>query len=417
MFRSAVVAALVAAAGLIAPPAGAQDDDPVRARAGKFQVESRGYFTRILHDGVLWGTQINENYLVRADGPIPFCVLTPWDVLMAEGAMVGWNATHEPLTYYHRTGPVGAVFHHARSRKGGADANAPFGVVGLNAGTPAAYARRGQAVTFYESHRELRKLVVNSDRHFTYLRDARDRGATVDVKFGPTRTTLAADAGARFAVLLVEMFEHDFDPGDRLTLEAVRLYFDRVTADGLVALHISNKEYRLEPVVERIARELKMVGRVWNDDSESRPGKTASSWVVLARSEAALGDLGKSAVEQAKSFGTRNEPLVYLLNKYGPDKNAMEAILAEWGGPESERNKLTPSLMSVREGPQAAVLYQFAIRIRDAGRVGLDATLGKLTEYIFGPMFRRLEADTRVGLRTDDDRPDLPLIPRTAPKQ
>jgi hypothetical protein len=137
---------------------------------------------------------------------------------------------------------------------------------------------------------------------------------------------------------------------------------------------------------------------------------------VLARSDAALGVLGKTAVEQAVEFGTRNEPLVYLLNKYGPNKNAMEAILAEWGGPEGERQRLTPTLMSIREGPQAAILYQYAIRLRDAGRVGPDATLRKLTEYIFGPMFRRLESDARVELRTDDNRPDLPLL-RPDPKQ
>src|SRR5262249_42867631 len=109
-----------------------------------------------------------------------------------------------------------------------------------------------------------------------------------------------------------------------------------------------------------------------------------------------------NTVEQAKSFGTRNEPLVYLLNKYGPDKNAMEAILAEWGGPESERNKLTPSLMSIREGPQAAILYQYAIRLRDAGRTGSEATLGKLTEYIFGQMFHPLRVLDQVPVWTDD---------------
>src|SRR5437764_66983 len=91
-------------------------------------------------------------------------------------------------------------------------------------------------------------------------------------------------------------------PPDRLTLEAVRLYADRVTPDGLVALHVSNKKLWLEPVVARIAEELGLAGRIWNDDGFRRPGKTASGWVVLARDEAALGTIAKPTDEQVVGF-------------------------------------------------------------------------------------------------------------------
>jgi hypothetical protein len=94
----------------------------------------------------------------------------------------------------------------------------------------------------------------------------------------------------------------------------------------------------------------------------------------------------------------------------------MRAILAEWGGPEADRNRLTPTLMSIREGPQAAILYQYAIRMRDAGKTGPEASLGKLAEYVFGSMFRRLEADPAVDLRTDAHRPVIPVV-RPAPKK
>jgi hypothetical protein len=285
-----------------------------------------------------------------------------------------------------------------------ADASAPFGVVGLYAGTPAAYAVRGQSITFYESHPELKELVADTDRHFTFLRDARRRGATVDVTFGPVRKTLTADADKRFKVLLVELFETGFDPGDRLTLEAVRLYFDRVTPDGLVALHVSNREHRLEPVVERIARELKLAGRVWYDD-DGPPGKATSGWVVLARTEAALGPLTGSNIEQIKEFSTRNEALNRLLWKYPSETRAMEAILAEYGGAVQDRQRLTPTFMSIRQGHQASVLFQWAIRLRDRGE--RDVTLARLTEVVCGRMFRPLVAGN-VPLRTDAHRPPLP---------
>ena len=109
---------------------------------------------------------------------------------------------------------------------------APVGVLGLYAGTPAAYAVPGQSFTFYSAHRELKRLVEDTDTHFTFYHDAPHRGALVEVRYGPCREGLVAEKDRRFAVLLVEMVEESYDPGDRLTLEAVRLYMDRVTPDG-----------------------------------------------------------------------------------------------------------------------------------------------------------------------------------------
>lgn len=392
-----------------------------RSFFGILKVESRGYFTRLVHGTTLHGTQINEYYIVRADAPIPFGSFSPWDVLALEGALAKWDPRQEPLTYYHRTGPVGAMFYQIRTKaiaEGRDPAKDDVAMVGLGTGSAACYALKGQHLTFYEIDPAVVKIVekpwmvMNKEEAangapevlgpITYVQGARDRGATISFRMGDARLKLRDDVDRKYRLLLVDAFSSDAIPVHLLTKEAVEMYMDRLAPNGLLALHISNKYVRLEPVVAGIAKELKLASRVWNDDSESRPGKTASSWCVLARTEADLGDLGKSAVEQAKSFGTRNEPLVYLLNKYGPDKNAMEAILAEWGGPEGERNKLTPSLMSVREGPQAAILYQYAIRLRDAGRTGSEATLGKLTEYVFGQMFHPLRVLDQVPLWTDD---------------
>lgn len=136
---------------------------------------------------------------------------------------------------------------------------------------------------------------------------------------------------------------------------------------------------------------------------------------MLARTEADLGPLARPAPEQVREYGTKNYPLIELIQKYGPRKNAMEAILAEWGGPEDERQKLTPKVVSVRQGPQAATLYQYAIRYRDAGQPNAD--LGLLADVIFGAMFRPLVADPRVELRTDANRPGLPVIPAPPPKK
>ena len=95
----------------------------------------------------------------------------------------------------------------------------------------------------------------------------------------------------KYALLLVDAFSSDSIPVHLLTVEALKLYLERMTDDGMLALHISNRWLNLEPVVSSIANELGLTARVWNDNSEGRRGKTASSWVILARKPEHLGEL------------------------------------------------------------------------------------------------------------------------------
>ena len=101
---------------------------------------------------------------------------------------------------------------------------------------------------------------------------------------GDARLSLERLEGRKFGFMLVDAFSSDAIPVHLLTKEAVQLYFDRLEDDGLLALHISNRYLDLEPVVDRIAKELnKELGdmphglgveaRVMHDDDESAPGK------------------------------------------------------------------------------------------------------------------------------------------------
>jgi hypothetical protein len=92
-----------------------------------------------------------------------------------------------------------------------------------------------------------------------------------------------------------------------LTKEGVQLYFDRLEDDGLLALHISNRYLELEPVVDRIAKELGVEARVMHHtvergSLEEKLGKTSSTWIALAKTREALGsiDTGRgSALDSA----------------------------------------------------------------------------------------------------------------------
>jgi hypothetical protein len=207
------------------------------------------------------------------------------------GATQVYDIRQEPLTYYHRTGPVGAMFTELRTRKNGVDSTAPYAMIGLGTGSVSCYAQRGQSITFYEIDSAVKRLVADTDKYFTFVTDARNRGANLDIRLGDARLVLKRDTDRKYTLLLVDAFSSDSIPVHLLTVEAVQLYLDRLTDDGILAIHISNRWIRLEPVVSAIAKELGLAARVWNDDSEGHPGKTASSWIVLARKQEHLGKL------------------------------------------------------------------------------------------------------------------------------
>ena len=374
-----------------------RDDDvkyTERSFFGILKVEQRGYFTRLVHGTTLHGTQINEYYLHRADAPVPFGSFSPWDVIALEGALAAWDPKQEPLTYYHRTGPVGAMFHELRSRKNGADAKAHVAMVGLGTGSVSCYALPGQKLTFYEIDPAVKHLVADTDKYFTYVSDARRRGADLDFRMGDARLKLRDDADRKYALLLIDAFSSDAIPVHLLTKQAVELYLDRLTPDGILALHISNKYVRLDPVVAKIAAELRLTAYVWKDSSESRPGKTASSWVVLARDKATLGVLAAATDKQVLEFGTKNQALLELLRKYPATMNAKDAISKEWGGDE-----LTPEEFSRRHGAQAGILLEDVRRHTLAKE---EITLGRLTDRVYGAMFEPLKLVPEVALWTDD---------------
>lgn len=203
------------------------------------------------------------------------------------------NLSREPLMYYHRTGPVGDLFADTLGRH---PTDARVGTVGLGAGATAAYMQKGQNITFYEIDPKVVEL-VNEPKYFTFLSDARERGATVNTVLGDARLTLAKHDGPAYHLLIIDAFSSDAIPLHLITVKAMRMYADRITGDGLLGIHISNRYMDLAPVVAALAKECGLACRLrtekCEDDNlktlpETPPGKTSSSWMVLGRSEEAL---------------------------------------------------------------------------------------------------------------------------------
>jgi hypothetical protein len=194
----------------------------------------------------------------------------------------------EPLTYYHRTGPAGRMF--AVLQQSRPDVH-EVAVVGLGAGSLAAYARAGEHWTFYEIDPVVVELARDSG-YFTFLRDC---PASLDFVLGDARLRLAHADAPRYEVLVIDAFGSDATPVHLLTREALRVYLARLTTDGVLAFHISNRYLDLQPVLAELAWDANLQCLGWEDtgvsDADQKDGKYPSSWVVMSRSSSIISAL------------------------------------------------------------------------------------------------------------------------------
>jgi hypothetical protein len=193
----------------------------------------------------------------------------------------------EPTTYYLPGGPGAQIFDALNARNDSSKAR--VAVVGLGIGALAAYAKEGQAWTFYELDPAIERIATDP-RLFTYLRDSR---ATVEVILGDARLRLANAPEHRFDLIVLDAFASDAIPVHLLTREAMAVYLDKLHPGGCVAFHISNKYLNLEPVIDGLARERGMVSRIRRDleisREERKAGKKGTIWVVIAENARDLG--------------------------------------------------------------------------------------------------------------------------------
>src|SRR5262249_6117366 len=89
-----------------------------------------------------------------------------------------------PLSYYHRSGPVGQVF-----RRFNVDPSRPYAVIGLGTGTMASYSQPGQRVDFYDIDPVVVDISYDTNEFFHFVSDAEARGVNIGLILGDARLT------------------------------------------------------------------------------------------------------------------------------------------------------------------------------------------------------------------------------------
>ncbi|MDP3542746.1 MAG: fused MFS/spermidine synthase [Elusimicrobiota bacterium] len=187
----------------------------------------------------------------------------------------------EPLSYYGFRSPLGDAWQAL-----GAGWTS-VGVVGLGAGSIAAYGRAGMTLDFYELDPD---VAVIAGRSFTYLSRS---ASTVRVVTGDGRLSLERAEGAAYDGLILDAFSSGSIPIHLLTKEAFTSYLARLRPGGVILVHISNRYLDLRPVLGAAARDLGLSAASKRQLSPGVPGGgiVPSVWVAVSRDAAAISTL------------------------------------------------------------------------------------------------------------------------------
>jgi hypothetical protein len=212
----------------------------------------------------------------------------------------------QPTTYYSTTSGVGRMLNYFRSQP--PHGGIRIGDVGLGTGTIAAYAGAGDTLSFYEIDQAIVGIATNG-RWFTYVADAKARGAKCDVSIGDGRLTLERESASgsppRYHVLVLDAFSGDAVPVHLLTREAFKLYVARLTSiaddgeEGALAVNISNRYLDLEPVVRGAADHFGLTALRTHSPQIPEQSINSADWMILSRNEALLEMLRPFAFEHA----------------------------------------------------------------------------------------------------------------------
>ena len=154
------------------------------------------------------------------------------------------------------------------------------GIIGLGAGTLAAYGKPGDSFHFYEINPQVIDLAKS---HFTFLSDSK---ASVSIAQGDARLSLERETGPLYDVFIADAFSGDAIPVHLLTKEAFRLYLTHMRPEGILAVHVSNNYLDLAPVVAQLAWSEGLFARIVRSPKDDRHLYAQSEWVLMSSNAA-----------------------------------------------------------------------------------------------------------------------------------
>jgi len=185
----------------------------------------------------------------------------------------------EPIGYYY----MGGALQQAASLR---RTPARVAMLGLGAGGALPWFQAGEQVSIFEIDPDMEAL---ARRWFGYLIDS---PARIDVHIGDARLKLYEEqrrAAPLYDMIIIDAFSGDAVPTHLLTLDALDVYLSRLSDDGIIVFHVSNRFYDLRPVIKAAARARGLAAVVTKGTEASKDRLNINPWVaVVSRSSARL---------------------------------------------------------------------------------------------------------------------------------
>lgn len=150
------------------------------------------------------------------------------------------------------------------------------GILGLGAGVMLCLKAPGRHFTVYEIGPLVREA---ANQWFTFIRECGEP----EWRIGDGRLELQREPDRRYDLLVMDAFSSDSIPMHLVTREAVKLYFDRLTPQGILVFNISNRYYDLRRPLAALAHGAQVQAWTITDTiTDYKTGRLASMWVVMA---------------------------------------------------------------------------------------------------------------------------------------
>jgi SAM-dependent methyltransferase len=174
-----------------------------------------------------------------------------------------------PTTYYGPESGAGKVLLAGEKTR-------RVGVVGLGAGTLAAYGREGDSFRFYEINPAVIRL---AEQYFHFLETS---PARTEVVAGDGRLALEKEPTESFDVIVLDAFSDDSIPVHLMTKEAFEVYFRLLRGDGVLAIHVTNRYLDLEPMVESLGAAFRRNVTHVHSPAEPERHILAADWAIVS---------------------------------------------------------------------------------------------------------------------------------------
>ena len=211
-------------------------------------------------------------------------------VLMHGTTLHGAQARHGhnecvPTLYYNVATPIGQSALMVQQR-----GPSRIGVVGQGSGAMAAYKRFADRMTFFEIDPMVDRL-SRDPRWFTYISKCAE--GPIDTVLGDARLTLNHQPAGSYDLLIIDAFSSDAVPTHLLTAEAIRGYLRLLKPNGVVLLHLSNRNLEITLPAVAAARSLGVpsLHQIYRETDRSPDMAEASTEaLILSPTQAGLAD-------------------------------------------------------------------------------------------------------------------------------